>query len=210
MLKKEYEILLQFLKKPWRSFTFKEIKKLSKKKSESYVYSSLNNFVDSDILKKEKIGNVIAYNLNLKLIKAQSYSGFISESVAWSQRHIPYNNLIDISNKIPTKFYVFIVTGSYANNSQNESSDIDIVVIINDSMETKRIYSQLRLACELNIPKMHLYVFRQSEFLQMLLSNEANYGKEIVKNNLILYGAENYYNILSEAIENGFNDKKLY
>jgi len=53
MLKKEYEILMQLVKEPWRKLTFKEIKKLSGKKSESYVYNSLKRFVKSKILREE-------------------------------------------------------------------------------------------------------------------------------------------------------------
>lgn len=210
MLKKEYEILLQFVKEPWKRFTFKEIKKLSRKKSESYVYNSIKRFVKSGILKEEKAGNVILYSVNLMSLKAQAYSGFAAEHFAWSQKHIPYKDLENLSSKIPTPFYTLIITGSYAKKTQTKNSDIDLVIIVDENTEPKKIYSQLRLACELNIPEIHLYVFRKSEFLQMLLNNEANYGKEIAKNNLILFGAETYYGVLGEAIENGFNDKKLY
>jgi len=209
MLKKEYEILLQFIKEPWKRLTFKEVKILSKKKSESYVYNSLKKFVKENILKEEKAGNVILYYLDLDSLKTQIYTGFISEKTAWSQRHIPYKDLQKIAKEIPTEFYIFIVTGSYARNKQKENSDLDIVIIVDDSVEPKKIYAQIKLACELNIPEIHPYVFKRSEFIQMLLNNEANYGKEIVKNNFIFYGGEVYYRLLNEAIENGFNSKKL-
>ena len=208
MLKKEYEILSQFVKEPWKKLTFKEVKILSKKKSESYVYNSLKKFVKENILKEERAGNVILYSLDLTSLKSQIYTGFISEHIAWN-RNLPYKDLQNISKKIPTEFYIFIITGSYAKNKQKETSDIDVVIIIDDSAEPKRVYAQLNMACELNIPQIHLYVFKKSEFLQMLLNSEANYGKEIVKNNLILYGGEIYYKILNEAMENGFNNKKL-
>ena len=209
MLKKEYEILSQFVKEPWKKLTFQEVKILSKKKSESYVYNSLKKFVKESILKEERAGNVILYSLDLTSLKTQIYTGFISEYIAWNKNHIPYKDLQNISKKIPTGFYIFIITGSYAKNKQKETSDIDVVIIIDDSAEPKRVYAQLNMACELNIPQIHLYVFKKSEFLQMLLNSEANYGKEIVKNNLILYGGEIYYKILNEAMENGFNDKNL-
>ena len=38
----------------------------------------------------------------------------------------------------------------------------------------------------------------------MLLTKGANYGKEIANKNLILFGGEGYYNIISEAVKNGF------
>ena len=210
MLKKEYEVLFQFIKEPWKKFTFKEVKTYTGKKSESYIYASLKKFVKAGILKEEKAGNVILYQLDLKNLKAQVYAGFISEYLAWSQKHIPHKDLQKIADKIPTEFYIFIVAGSYAKNKQKETSDIDVAIIVGESAEPKKVYAELKLACELNIPQIHLYVFKKSEFLQMLLNDEANYGKEIVKNNLILYGGEEYYMILHEANENGFNDKKLY
>ena len=73
MLKKEYQILEDFVRKPWKKFTFKEIKKLSRKKSESYVYASLKNFVKSNILKEERVGNGVLYFLNLDSHKTFAY-----------------------------------------------------------------------------------------------------------------------------------------
>ena len=167
MLKKEYEVLLGFVKYPWKKFTFKEAKNLSRKKSESYVYNSLKKFVKIGILKEEKAGNVILYYPNLKRIKAQSYIGFISEYIAWNQKNIPYKGIENMSEKIPTSFYTLIITGSYAKNMQKENSDMDIVIIVEDSADSKKVYAQLRLQCELNIPKIHLYIFRKSEFLKI-------------------------------------------
>jgi len=210
MLNKQYEILLRFIKEPWRRFTFKDVKKLTGKKSESYIYNSLKEFVKENILKEEKAGNVVLYSLNLKTLKTQIYAGFIAEYVAWRQKNVPYKDLQKVADKIPVNFYIFIITGSYAKNEQKQTSDIDAVIIIEDQSEPKKVYANLDLICELNIPKIHLYVFKKSEFLEMLLNKEANYGKEIVKNNLLLYGGEVYYKILEEAIENGFNDKKLH
>lgn len=205
MLKKEYEILFQFIQEPWNTFTFKEIKNLSGKKSESYVYASLKRFVKIGILKEKKAGNVVLYHLDLKNPKTQSYAGLVSEYVAWNQKHIPYKDLQNIISKIPAFFYILIVTGSYAKKTQKKGSDIDLVIIVEDSAEPKKLYAELSHYCELSIPKIHLYIFKRTDFLSMLLSKEANYGKETAKNNLLLFGAENYYKIINEAVENGFN-----
>ena len=79
------------------------------------------------------------------------------------------------------------------------------MILCDNDCEPKKIYSELRHDCELSIPKIHLYVFKEKEFLQMLLDKKENYGKEIVRNNLIFFGGEQYYKIISEAIKNGFN-----
>jgi predicted nucleotidyltransferase len=205
MLKKEYELLKPFVEKPWLKFTFKQVKEYSKKKSKSYTYNVLGKFVKEGILKEENAGNVNLYHLNLNYTKAQIYAGIIAEYTAWNKKHIPYDDINDLLSKIPTSFFIFAVTGSYARNKQTKGSDIDIIVICDDCTEPKKIYAELRHACEMNIPKIHLYVFKKSELLEMLLSDKANYGKEMINNNIIIYGGAEYFKILCEAIKNGFN-----
>ena len=39
----------------------------------------------------------------------------------------------------------------------------------------------------------------------MLHDKSENYGKEAARNNLIFNGGQEYYSILAEAIQNGFN-----
>lgn len=209
MLKKEYQLLVPLITWPWKKFTFREIQEFSKKTSKSYVFAILKKMVQEKIIQKEKVGNLLLYKLNYANIKARVYAGIISEYIAWNKRTLPYPVLQKAANKVPTSFYILIVTGSYAKNTQKETSDIDVVFIIGDSEDTKKVYAQLRSTCELSIPEIHLYVFKKSEFLEMLINKEANYGKEIAKNNLLLYGAETYYQIITEAIEHGFNDQSL-
>ena len=205
MIKREYEILAQFVKAPWKKLTFSEAKKLSGKRSDSYVYSTLKAFANNGILKEEKAGNVVLYSLDLQSLKAQTYAGFIAEYMAWQQSHIPYKDLENITKKIPTEFYIMAITGSYASKKQKKGSDIDLVIITDDAIEPKKIYAELKHDSEMNIPKIHLFVFKKSEFLSMLAEKKANFGKEITKNNLILSGGQNYYKIICEAIQNGFN-----
>lgn len=207
MLKKTYKILNIFAREPWKEFTFKDIKKLSKSKSESYVYNTLKQLVKEQILMQVNAGNVLLYKINHNS-KAITYLALASEHEAWSKKNIPYIDLEIIKSKIPTNFFTFIITGSYAKGKQTKRSDLDAVII--SDLEPKKIYSELKHACEINIPLIHLYVFTGHEFLSMLLDKKANYGKEVAKNNLILFGGESYYRILLEAVNNGFNSWDIF
>lgn len=210
MIKKEGEILHYFASEPWRKYTFTELKKASKKKSKSYLALSLKKFVKNNILKREMIGKLPVYSLNISSTKARIFAGFILENDAWKKKQIPYKDMEKIMRQIPTKNYVFIVTGSYAKNKQTEKSDIDVVILVDDAIETKRVYAELSHACEMNIPPIHLYVFKNKEFLEMLLNKEANYGKETVLNNLILCGGQVYIQLIAEAMNHGFTGKFTY
>lgn len=204
MLKREHEILMAFVEKPWKTFTFKEIKQYSRKKSESYVFSILKKLVKLGVLKEEKAGNVVLYSLHDSEM-ALTYAGIVAEYVAWNKKHIPHNEIEALAKKIPTDFFVLLITGSYARNMQKKGSDIDIVVICDDSFNPKKVYAELKHLAEISIPAIHLYVFKESEFSQMLLDKEANYGKETAGNNLAVSGAKIYLRIVSEAIKHGFN-----
>ncbi len=201
MLRKTYKMLNIFAENPALKFPFKDIKSLSKSKSESYTYNTLKSFVREGILIQEKVGNILLYSINNNS-KAATYLAIASEYEAWNKKKIPYKDIENLISKVPTNFFTLLITGSYAKNKQTKESDIDVVIISN--IEPKKIYAELKHHCEMNIPLIHLYVFTEKEFLQMLLDKKPNYGKETAKNNLILFGGESYYKIIFEAIRNGF------
>ncbi len=207
MLKKEHQILKPFTEKPWKRYTYREIKLQTKKKSESYTYSTLKKLTKQEILKEEKAGNVTLYSLNTTM-KAQAYAAMTAQHTAWS-KGLPYEDITKIAEKIPTSHYTLLITGSYANGKQIQKSDIDLVIICGDAEEPKRILAEIRHGCELSIPKMHPFVFKESEFTQMLKERKDNYGKEIAKNNLILYGGDAYYRMMAGAIKDGLPDEYL-
>jgi predicted nucleotidyltransferase len=209
MITKEAELLFIFAKEPWKKYTFTELKKISGKKSKSYLQSFVKKFVKEGILLQEKVGHLPIYSINLSSSKARNYAGFTLEHDGWNRKNIPFRDMQELMNKINYNGYIFIITGSYAKGTQTKNSDIDVVILIEDALEPKSVYAELKLRSELNIPRIHLYVFKNSEFIQMLTNNKANYGKEIVKNLIVLTEGQIYLKIIEEAIKNGFNYKSL-
>lgn len=210
MFNKEHELLLPQVKQPWRKMTLRQIKNECAKTSEGYVYNTLQKHVKNNILSSKKVGNQVLYSLNIDSKKCLSYISAISEHYAWTRTNIPYNVLEDLMKRIVNPAYSFIITGSYANNTQKKSSDIDIVILVESKRASKAIESELHYSSELSIPKAHLHVFTYDEFYFMLVNLSANYGKEISSNNLILNGASIYYSIMFKAIRNGYNSHKLF
>jgi len=119
-------------------------------------------------------------------------------------KKLPTKNILELISVIPISYFTFIITGSYAEGKATKKSDLDVVVLVENKEDSKKVFAILRNKGELMIPPAHIYVFSKDEFLKMLFDKEENYGKQIFKNNIIFFGAENYYLILKEAIENGF------
>jgi len=202
MLKKSYRILDVFVKNPTITYLFGEVKDYINSKSESYTYNSLKSFVKEGILTKEKKGGLRIYKI-ANTPKAISFLSMAAEYKAWNKKNFPIDSIYDLFKKANINFLTLLVTGSYVKEKQTLKSDLDVILIVPN--DAKKVSSRLRHFCEMSIPSIHLYVFTDEEFKQMLLSEKHNYGKETVKNNLIFYGAEAYYKILFEAMKNGFS-----
>ena len=201
MLKKTYRILDIFVKNPTITYLFGDVKDYISSKSESYTYNSLKSFVKECILTKEKKRGFGIYKI-ANTPKAISFLSMAAEYKAWNKNGFPIDSVYDLVEKININFFTLLVVGSYVKDKQTQKSDLDVILIVPN--DAKKISSRLRHFCEMNIPPIHLYVFTDEEFRQMLLDKKHNYGKEAVKDNLIFYGAEAYYKILFEAMKNGF------
>jgi len=203
LTKEEIKVMELFRKDLFRDYTIREIMKNISKKSYSWTFKLVKKLNKLRILniKKRGYSNLCSLNLNnnLTLIYLSLLEWFNTNS-----KKLPMENIYELINSISLSYFTFIITGSYADGNATKKSDLDIVILVEDKINTKKILTILKNKGELMIPEVHPYVFTKSEFLKMLLNDEKNYGKMIFKNRLIIFGAENYYLILKEAIKNGF------
>lgn len=195
-------ILNPFIKEPWRKFTLTEIKAITKNKSHHYVYEALKKFAEKGIITEDKKGNTNLYSINPENRNPNPLAAAEYE-VKEQRQDIPYKILDKITARIKIPFYTLLIGGSYAESKQRPTSDLDIAFIIPDS-ENKKTYQLALKEGELTIPEVHGYVFTQEEFMKMLLNEEFNYGKELARKHIIHHGAEPYYELLFEAMKNGF------
>lgn len=203
LMKKEILLLKPFIKEPWKEFTLAEVKRSTGIRSHHYAFEALKKFASMGILNEKKMGKVNVYSVNAKSMLSISYLSFMESIIRDERKDIPYSNLLRIAEKIKSPFFTLLVGGSYAEKKQKPTSDLDAVMIIPNS-ESKKPYETALKAGELMIPEVHGFVFTQEEFYLMLTNKEYNYGKELARKHIIVFGGEPYYRILLEAIDNGF------
>ena len=104
--------------------------------------------------------------------------------------------LNDFKNAIPSKCYIFLLFGSYAKKTQTKHSDIDLLFIIPDGKEELFETNIHRTARSSPLPIQYL-VFSEQQFLEMVNAKKSNVGQEALKNNIILYGIETYYEMIA-------------
>ncbi len=87
-----------------------------------------------------------------------------------------------------------LLFGSYAKKTQSKESDIDLMFIAPDSDE--KFESKIRNIARIIPLKLHINVFKESEFKAMKNSKILTVGQEVINSNIILYGIENYYELI--------------
>ncbi len=145
------------------------------------------------IISKEKIGNTNL--IKLKLVPNQEIFSIENKRTAQFLKENKQLELVkqDVES-INYPYFIVLIFGSYVKKTKTERSDLDICIIGDNKEKTKKLISRLEL-----LPiKLEIHNFTTEEFESMLKTKEENVGKEIVKNNVILYGIENYYNLISK------------
>ena len=103
--------------------------------------------------------------------------------------------LSNFKRAIKSKLYVLLLFGSYAKKTHTKSSDIDLMFICADGLEDAFEKDVNRVVSSMPLP-LHPLVFSESQFIGMINAKESNVGQEALKNNVILYGMETYYEMI--------------
>lgn len=180
------------------SGSIREIMYKIKSKSYQRVYEAVEKLIKKKVLNSKKVGNNKLISLNLSR-ESMLLLSFIDEKEA---DKIPnYSKILEIKE---ISDYLILVTGSYANNTYTKKSDLDLVIVIPDKDDVVYIQKLVENITMLYTPPVHLYVLRKKDFIDMLKSKEQTYAKEIVNKKVILKNARIFYEVLKEAIENGY------
>ena len=196
--KNALKILELFRKELFLKISIREIMKKINSKSYQRVYEAVEDLAKKKVLISEKLGNTNLISLSFYR-EAILLLGFLDEKEATKLPN--YSKILDIKE---ISDYLIIVTGSYAKGNPNKKSDMDLVIIVPDKENIVSVQKLVENQTMLFVPPIHLYVFKKKDFIEMLKSKEENYGKEIVKNRVIFKNAQMFYELVKEAIENGY------
>lgn len=103
--------------------------------------------------------------------------------------------LSNFKRAIKSKLYVLLLFGSYVKKTQTKKSDIDLIFICPNGHEDVFEKDIHRVVHSMPLP-LHSLVFSQSQFIEMINAKEPNVGQEALKNNVVLYGIEHYYEMV--------------
>ena len=196
--KNELKILQLFRKNLFLKTSIRELMNKIKSKSYQRVHEAVERLVQKNILNSEKVGNTNLTTLKLSRESISNLSYFDEQD----GRKMPnYPKIVEIKE---ISDYLVLVTGSYASGKFNKKSDMDLAIIVPDKENVVSIQRKVENLTILFVPSIHLYIFTKKDFVEMLTGKKENYGKEIVKNRIILKNAQIFYELVRDAVENGY------
>ncbi|MBI2549211.1 nucleotidyltransferase domain-containing protein [Candidatus Woesearchaeota archaeon] len=146
---------------------------------------TLNELESEGILTSQKQGNLKFFALSLRnpRIKDLLVQTEISKRIDFFTRHPKIEHIFRNDTRIVGIF------GSYANRTEKSDSDVDCFII------GKKIHNDYDEKGKLFDLPMHMQYFTTKEFIR-LLSQKNNLIKEMVNNHILLFGTEDFIQIV--------------
>ncbi len=96
--------------------------------------------------------------------------------------------------------YSIILFGSYAKEKERENSDIDILCLAEISKKSE-ILKEARFTGMKYDKRIQVIVADKNSLIEMLQAKEVNIGKEALNTGKVLFGFEQYWNIVMDALK---------
>lgn len=192
------QILVFLLSNPEEQLTIRGIaKRLGK--SYTLVYNNISDLERKNIIRKQNVPPAQIITLNEFAPTNIFIDIELNRKRELLQRY-PWMHVMleDILMSIKNLFFILVVFGSYAKGTQTAKSDIDLLIIVPDKKDIREIEDCVRKAY--TKVKKGLNIVDVDDFKEMILNpNALNIGNEAKKYHVILYGVEQYYQLLKKA-----------
>ena len=185
-IKNSFNILNFLINHKNEGFSIREISNILKLDYKT-TYTTINKISNSIDINKKSNSNFI------------SYKAILTDEIYLLEKHrqvelLKRSNFKIIHEELSkiNQQFILLLFGSYAKNTQTKNSDIDILLI---STDAEIIIDQLQI---LPLP-IHVTSISTKQFISMLNSKKISVVSEAVKNNIILFGIEDYYRFLQNV-----------
>jgi len=191
----QISILKLFLSDPAQEYN---IRGISTKTRVNYrlIYKEIMDLNKRSIINLRKIGKSSVCKIDLSQNIAL-FSYIESLRLDDFQKRGPKAKVIlNELNKIDLIYYTAIIFGSYAQGKEKNNSDLDLLFIIPAGYNAEKAEQQISSRLGLLSYRLDINVITEDSFREMKGQNKLNLVNEVVKNHIILAGAEQYYRLL--------------
>lgn len=203
LTEKQLKIFQVFAKQPFAEFTRKQIKQISKEKSNNSLALAIKQFNKEGVIKGQKVGKSSLISLNMENDIVYYYIALANNKRI---NNMVYRTIQIVKRELEkiTPFYSLAIFGSYASQEQEKTSDLDIAVFIDSEDKRRNIEAALNSAAQKSLLPIDVHVITKDEFIEMLSNDEENLGKQIAKKHLGIHNHQLFYCLVKEGMKHGF------
>ncbi len=196
-------IFRAFAVHPFSELTYRDIKRFTGEKSNNTLGKAISLFKEECIITERKVGRSSLLKMNTENNSSLHYIALLSHEQLDKNTRKSVTTLKKEIGK-QTHFFTMAIFGSYASKQQKNDSDLDVVVITCDNRQKKLAETGLHSAEQKSILPIDAHVFTKDEFVEMLVNDEENLGKQIAKKHLAVHNHQLFYDVLKEGMKHGF------
>ena len=182
-------------------FTIREIS-LSLKIPYMTLSRLIKKLSKRELVKVEKRGNNFLCQINCEYPLLKHHLILASEEI--TQDYLNQHPILSIIRKTIFKYaskdYTALLFGSYAKNKPEVHSDIDLAFISKDKKSVQKIKKELSHLEKLYDKEINVLIFTPNQFKEMLRTVEENVGKQILKNHIVLYNPELFWEVIFHGL----------
>jgi predicted nucleotidyltransferase len=177
--------------------------------SYSYVYKQVEELKEKDIIIVDRRSNRKYCRPNYKNSEVKTSFVKISNQIAedfLKKRDKIFFVVEKLLSELPKKtdfnLLSVVLFGSLAKGTDFKKSDIDLFILVPSKKEYDEIIDMECVALSKGFGvEINPLVSEPTSFLTMLKDKEHNVAKEILKNKIILFGAEKFWELILEIIK---------
>ena len=167
-------------------------------------YMTVNRIISrlskESIVITERVGKSLICSLNIENRLIKQYLTISSESFKndFLKKKPLISKIAQAVEEEGSNDFCAVLFGSYAAGKEGKHSDIDISFIGKVGEDIAKEITSIEQIHDLEINTMK---FTAKQFQEMLKTKEENVGKQIMKNHIILYNAELFWNVVYEVMK---------
>jgi predicted nucleotidyltransferase len=199
MEKLELMIMELFVDDPRQRYSIRDISK-SIGKQYAPVHTAVQRLVKKEALKKQRIGHTDYCSINL-----DGDASIFCFTEAWRANQFTRKNkdigiiIKEVLEKLKARFYVLVLFGSYAKGRQTKNSDVDLLLIADNTSRAEELERILTGISRLSIKPMHVISMNCQDFIDMTKTNDTSAVSQAIGNHIIFSGYEEYYKMLGAS-----------
>ena len=186
------EKVLNYLIENKKPASIREVSKAVKTDYKN-TYNIVKDLNKNNAIIKERIGNTNPIRINF-ILNQEILNTEYKRTQEFISKNSKFKPILQDILDLDYPFLIVLVFGSYPKNKNKKYSDIDLCIISDNKIKTKELIEKLNL-----IPmNLEIHEFTTKQFSSMINTQQENVAREITKYNIILFGRENYYSLISK------------